>query len=597
MQSKKYVTRVYTWGASDAGQLGVPVEEGMSSTPLEISYFNDKRIKTVVCGGMHSLALSIDGSLYSWGCNDEGVLGREGNEEEPAPVLFPHPVHIKKVVAGDSISAAVDIYDNLWTWGLFRGPGGVIGHSLNTDGSVNKMIRVPTVVPNIKVSAVEAGCNHLSVIDSKGRLITWGDGENCKLGRVLSKRAKATDALRPGIALNSVSAVATGAYHTLAVRRVSETGDKAKGSDKQCLYTEGCFFTMPSGEVYLYDQNRENIKESTGRKKKGDSYSSELVSENKKRKVFVESKHKMVKREEHPQTLTIFPPKSMPVHMTSDGVITEDERAPTVYLPCSREYPATTASLESDQNASQNGKDKKTGVYTYLSYAEEVQNSSQEKGKKSKENDLEYVSFDEVQRMALFDRRRKKISAKEEAKKIKLSSSGVNNYGQSPFSSASSAASDSSGSAALWGRWTECSPGNGPVSFKKGMGGEHSTHVLDSEGTLWAVGRNTFGQLGVGDSKDRKVFTKCLLSGVDDFSVTASHTLALKQGKVFSWGFGDEGQLGYEAENQTVPREVDLRGEVAISVGAGGQHSAAVTVVDATETETDNSMCIFGIQQ
>ena len=42
-----------------------------------------RSILKVVCGGMHTVALSSMGKVYTWGCNDEGALGREGPENAP----------------------------------------------------------------------------------------------------------------------------------------------------------------------------------------------------------------------------------------------------------------------------------------------------------------------------------------------------------------------------------------------------------------------------------------------------------------------------------------------------------------------------------
>jgi regulator of chromosome condensation len=42
-----------------------------------------RRILKVVCGGMHTVALSNLGAVFTWGCNDEGALGRDGPENQP----------------------------------------------------------------------------------------------------------------------------------------------------------------------------------------------------------------------------------------------------------------------------------------------------------------------------------------------------------------------------------------------------------------------------------------------------------------------------------------------------------------------------------
>ena len=42
---------------------------------------------SVKAGGMHTVALTESGRVYTWGCNDEGALGREANcmEDECVP--------------------------------------------------------------------------------------------------------------------------------------------------------------------------------------------------------------------------------------------------------------------------------------------------------------------------------------------------------------------------------------------------------------------------------------------------------------------------------------------------------------------------------
>ena len=51
---------------------------------------------------MHTIALADNGVLLSWGCNDDGALGREGIQNSPGLVKLPVP--IDKIAAGDSHS-------------------------------------------------------------------------------------------------------------------------------------------------------------------------------------------------------------------------------------------------------------------------------------------------------------------------------------------------------------------------------------------------------------------------------------------------------------------------------------------------------------
>ena len=116
--SNTQVGQVFVVGNGGGGQLGKSVIniglgpdvlEKVRPTPLK--YFHDKNIVNVIAGGMHNIAQSIEGKLYSWGCNDEGVLGRdtsiENSEFEPALVQGLENHKIVQVVCGDSISAAL----------------------------------------------------------------------------------------------------------------------------------------------------------------------------------------------------------------------------------------------------------------------------------------------------------------------------------------------------------------------------------------------------------------------------------------------------------------------------------------------------------
>jgi regulator of chromosome condensation len=40
----------------------------------------------LVCGGMHTVAIAPSGAVFTWGCNDEGALGRPGVEDKPIVV-------------------------------------------------------------------------------------------------------------------------------------------------------------------------------------------------------------------------------------------------------------------------------------------------------------------------------------------------------------------------------------------------------------------------------------------------------------------------------------------------------------------------------
>ena len=67
----------------------------------------------------------ISFKVYSWGCNDEGALGRQatqndGDEWLAKEVELPNDVHVAMVSAGDSHSVALTRTGTVYAWGTYR---------------------------------------------------------------------------------------------------------------------------------------------------------------------------------------------------------------------------------------------------------------------------------------------------------------------------------------------------------------------------------------------------------------------------------------------------------------------------------------------
>lgn len=77
-------------------------------------------IYKIACGGMHTLALSTSGHVFSFGCNDEAALGRTGPENVAMPVAK-LTMGVTDIAAGDSHSIAYNTQENKsFYWGCYR---------------------------------------------------------------------------------------------------------------------------------------------------------------------------------------------------------------------------------------------------------------------------------------------------------------------------------------------------------------------------------------------------------------------------------------------------------------------------------------------
>jgi alpha-tubulin suppressor-like RCC1 family protein len=105
-----------SWGFDGAGQLGDDVIKATKFTPVVVS--GATGIVAISAGQDHSLALKSDSTMLSWGADSQGQLGDNATfEQKPTPVAVSGVTGIVTIAAGTRHSLALKSDGTLLTWG------------------------------------------------------------------------------------------------------------------------------------------------------------------------------------------------------------------------------------------------------------------------------------------------------------------------------------------------------------------------------------------------------------------------------------------------------------------------------------------------
>lgn len=123
-----------------------------------------------------------------------------------------------------------------------------------------------------------------------------------------------------------------------------------------------------------------------------------------------------------------------------------------------------------------------------------------------------------------------------------------------------------------------------PIQYAAG-GGMHSAFVARYSGHVYTCGRNSSGQLGLGDRKDvdapQRVRGELEGHAIREVALGARHSVFLTtEGAVFTSGAGSDGQLGTGKTDDTMApvRVAGYDGQGAFHITAGGDHTLVLRV-------------------
>ena len=170
---------LWLWGNNNYGQLGRNDRVSRSS-PIQIG--GDTNWSQAKHGDNYTIATKTNGTLWSWGFNDRGQLGRNDrvSRSSPTQVGTDTTWSLNNFVIGGNtngpIQAATKTDGTLWTWG--KNDYGQLGH--NNQGVYRSS---PTQVgTNTTWSLISGGAYNFTATKTDGTLWSWGNNNYGQLG-------------------------------------------------------------------------------------------------------------------------------------------------------------------------------------------------------------------------------------------------------------------------------------------------------------------------------------------------------------------------------------------------------------------------------
>eukprot|EP01118_Nematostelium_gracile_P013110 TRINITY_DN4908_c0_g1_i1.p1 TRINITY_DN4908_c0_g1~~TRINITY_DN4908_c0_g1_i1.p1 ORF type:complete len:793 (-),score=171.07 TRINITY_DN4908_c0_g1_i1:23-2269(-) len=144
------------------------------TVPRIVPGLSKVKISSVAAGYNFSLACSEEGQLYSWGFNEKGQLGHghRFNTEDPCLVERLSGVQIVGVGAGQQHSIVLSADGHVYSFGL--GVFGQLGHGSLADELYPRRIEA---LMNSEVQQVSCGAYYSAALTAAGRVLSWGHGE------------------------------------------------------------------------------------------------------------------------------------------------------------------------------------------------------------------------------------------------------------------------------------------------------------------------------------------------------------------------------------------------------------------------------------
>jgi alpha-tubulin suppressor-like RCC1 family protein len=198
---------VASWGDNSFGELG---DGTLTTRALFRDIAAGSDVIQVAAGRTHNLAVRSDGTVTAWGINDHGALGDGTTTDRSSPVQVSGMTGvITQVAAGEEFSLALRSDGTVWAWG--RNDRGQLGRGTTSSG---ELVPARVAVLN-RVTKISAGRDFALALRSDGIVFAWGANRFGQIGNGTTSFSPVTVPVKVA-GLSQVTGISAGVDWSLA---------------------------------------------------------------------------------------------------------------------------------------------------------------------------------------------------------------------------------------------------------------------------------------------------------------------------------------------------------------------------------------------